>query len=410
MYFAYCKSKESKQQIKAKAYGLIKYCCDKAIDVDTYNMFTSGENGNQKEIYLEYNREFRELQKENGKCESYKSRKAYHFVISPEEENVKPEILKQLARDYLEKFYPNGQAIISIHNDNGRNHCHIVLNAVQTDLKKIDYGFGESERKHINGNYLAQAKYVEEDLSKKYNLSITTEKQRKYKKPDVRNNHIDYQYELHREKPTDKTFIQDNIYEILYKNNEKFENLDKLNERIKPLNIEIVKYTTDDNKEQYRYIKTDTGRKFSGTTLGNIFEKNEIDKILNNELTEEIEKVSDIPEITEDTNVEDLITKYSSEYKKDKSFKEQKDKLYDDIIDKIDDLDDKKLKIYNKKHGTDYSKDYFYNKLDTLYKDKKREPEIIIKDLGNLFKLVVNLLKEIISLGLSNQNNYNRGY
>ena len=92
---------------------------------------------------------------------------------------------------------------------------------------------------------------------------------------------------------------------------------------------------------------------------------------MNNELTEEIEKVSDIPEITEDTNVEDLITKYSSEYKKDKSFKEQKDKLYDDIIDKIDDLDDKKLNIYNKKHGTDYSKDYFYNKLESCKNNAK---------------------------------------
>lgn len=409
MYFAYCKSKESKKQIKAKAYGLIKYCCEKAINIDTYNMFNSGENGQEKNVYLEYNREFRELQKENGHCESYNSRKAYHFVISPQEENVNPDTLNKIAREYLEKFYPNGQAIISIHNDNGRNHCHIVLNAVQTDLKKIDYGFGETERKHKNGNYLAQAKYVEETLSKKYNLAITTEKDRQYKNQDVNNNHIDYQYTLHRENPTDKTYIQDNIYKILYQDNEKCDNLKQLNNKLKSLNIEIVEYKTDKGEQEYRYIKTDTGRKFSGTTLGNIFKKNEIDRFLSQEIENNIENVSNIPDIKEDTNVEDLINKYSNEYKKDKTIKEQKDKLYDDIIDKIDDLDDKKLKIFNKKNGTDYSKEYFYNTLDKLYKDNKKPPDVIIKNLTDLLKIVINIIKEIVNYANYQSQNYERG-
>lgn len=64
-------------------------------------------------------------------------RKYYHFIVSPDPaDGIDAKALVDLATNWVQKRYPDGQWVVEVHEDNGIPHAHIVLNSVLPDTGK----------------------------------------------------------------------------------------------------------------------------------------------------------------------------------------------------------------------------------------------------------------------------------
>lgn len=400
MLFKYTRPKNSKSMGHcATALKALDYCMKKALDTDTINM-NSLYNAKPNEI----NKEFKELQKLNGKCSGINQRKYYEFIASPKEKPSKePEKRKEFeenlmnyGRELAQEKFKDCQVVIALHNDssNGYN-LHFIINAVKTDLKKVNI---------MRADYEKIKDFASDELSKKYGFTPMTKADRR-KKSEIK--HTQYDYTMEKQgTPTEKTKIQDNIFNILTK--EKPTSESEFIKLAQEQGIKIETFKSEKTGEmQYRYSTKNYEKGFSGKTLGNIFEKSYIDLRLKAQL-----EINNKP--NEKIDIEDLINKYSTQYKEDK-IKESKAvedklyKLYSDTYDKIDEIDDKKLKIYNQRYGKNYSKEDFKDELNKIWNNRKgKTPDIIENGINGIFNIVIKLIKELLSITLSNQ--YDRGY
>ena len=88
----------------------------------TDNMLTNSPVGWSREM-----EDVRRLWEKTG------GRQFYHWVLSPDpRDKVSPQECADIAMEWLRRRYPEGQAVVAIHDDNesGIVHAHIVLNAV----------------------------------------------------------------------------------------------------------------------------------------------------------------------------------------------------------------------------------------------------------------------------------------
>lgn len=72
-------------------------------------------------------------------------RKYYHFIVSPDPaDGIDAQALVDLATDWVQRRYPDGQWVVEVHEDNGIPHAHIVLNSVIPDTgRKVHISNGE---------------------------------------------------------------------------------------------------------------------------------------------------------------------------------------------------------------------------------------------------------------------------
>ncbi len=125
---------------KGTALKNIKYITnpEKTVDengqvwIDTHNMLATGS-----ERAAELHKEFREVNALWKKNKDYDERKYYHAVINFKGiDGVTPEMAMNVGRAYLEHFYPNNQAIMSVHCDNEGYHFHACINSVNMETGK----------------------------------------------------------------------------------------------------------------------------------------------------------------------------------------------------------------------------------------------------------------------------------
>lgn len=393
-----------KEYSKVKQNGALHYAIDKAIYTDTFNMsICESENPKDDKIAKLVNREMKELQELHGI--DYNNRKYYHFTISPEEENVNIETLNNMAKDFLQEFFPNGQASISIHNDNGRNHCHIILNSVMLNNRMIEYN---------NKQYDEIKTFIQEDLAEKYNLKQTTKEDRQNRSQSIINDKID---KARNKKGSDseKSIIQEKIYNIL--ENENITSFEDFKEKAKENGIEIETYKAKNDEIKLSYktenLKYGVGQDKLGTyfeyrAINQLIQDNEKKKeqniapieekqppqtnsILDNELMNELyNKAMERKEKEEKIKAEKLAETQKKEY-------EEKYKLYSEIWDKVEESPMSKN-----------DKNAYFKKLNYYLKDDKREHKVIIKDLTSLLKAVIQVIKEIIEQSYNNNNTYER--
>lgn len=103
--------------------------------VDTHNMISDGS-----ETPAEMHKEFRRVNSMYDKNKKYDERKYYHLVINYKNiEGVTPDMVMSDGREYLEHFYPNHLAIMSVHCDNDGYHFHACINSIDMETGyKID--------------------------------------------------------------------------------------------------------------------------------------------------------------------------------------------------------------------------------------------------------------------------------
>lgn len=250
---------------KSTVNKIMHYANDKAIEKDTYNMNSLYTDSLDKKI-----NEMKELQKSTTKD----SRKYYHLIISPEQNEMDKEKLLSYIRELLETKFENCQATISIHNDKpNRLDGHVILNAYKIDGKKIDIK---------NNEYDKIKTYAQETLAKKYGYQVIEKEQRKYN--HKRKTQEEYGLEK-RGKQTQTDYIKKTIKEVLRKDNV----IDKESfiKELSKYDIAVEQYK---GKTQY---KTKELKYFiSESKLGNSYGMKNITEIMKNKikLKQEIEK------------------------------------------------------------------------------------------------------------------------
>ena len=88
-----------------------------------------------------------------------------HNVISfHKDEHITPEDVLLIGRNFVEKFFPDHQNIIAVHQDKGHLHCHIVTNTVS---------FIDGKKLHQNKHELEQQKQYTNHLCQQYGFTVT---------------------------------------------------------------------------------------------------------------------------------------------------------------------------------------------------------------------------------------------
>jgi hypothetical protein len=98
---------------------------------------------------VEYNRqrEVAEIRKHNNRCSRPKANRTTedapkvrtHFrAIASFEGRVGTERARDLAKEWIERNFPDARALIAVHQDTENTHCHINIQARQIDGRKID--------------------------------------------------------------------------------------------------------------------------------------------------------------------------------------------------------------------------------------------------------------------------------
>jgi hypothetical protein len=98
----------------------------------------------------------------------------YYYAIQSFEDDspVTPELAHQIAREWVERCYPNHEAFIATHIDTDNIHSHIVINSVRmTDGKKIN-----QHTKELN-----EIRKINDEICIKYNLPICKPKKKQVK-------------------------------------------------------------------------------------------------------------------------------------------------------------------------------------------------------------------------------------
>lgn len=84
----------------------------------------SGETINYDEVYQTWLAEKRLWDKDSGRMYT-------HNIISfHKDEQVTPEQVLEIGKEFAEKFFPSHQYVIGVHQDKDHLHCHIVTNSV----------------------------------------------------------------------------------------------------------------------------------------------------------------------------------------------------------------------------------------------------------------------------------------
>ena len=84
----------------------------------------SGETINYDEVYQTWLAEKKLWDKDSGRMYT-------HNIISfHKDEQVTPEQVLEIGREFAEKFFPGHQYVIGVHQDKDHLHCHIVTNSV----------------------------------------------------------------------------------------------------------------------------------------------------------------------------------------------------------------------------------------------------------------------------------------
>lgn len=363
---------------KASINKIMHYCNDKAILNDTYNMNCIYNDTTKNKI-----NEMKELQHDN----EYKTRKYYHLILSPEEKNIDKDNLLNYGRELLEEKFKDCQATLSVHNDNGRNHLHIILNAYKLDGYKIDIRQNE---------YSKIKEFAQVKLATKYNFMTTTTKNEKSN--DIKKQ-IDYHKSSQRE-------IVKNSYLNSYK---ECSTIEELKEKLKKnYHIEIQEYKTKDNQIKFSFksdffksgISEDKlGANFSREMIMKVYAKKQEKKKENNIIPKEEKQQAPKEDIFAQL-LRDADTRKAKEDKEKalKEFEKEKYKIYSDTWDKIEESPLKKN-----------TKEELFDNLNKIYKNKNKEPQLIIKDLKDFAKAIINIIKDFIR-EQENQNTYSRGY
>lgn len=148
----------------------IKYILNenKVAHVYGYNV-----SSNHKVAYEQMNMIKKQFNKENGVL-------GYHYIQSFKPNEVTHELAHEIAKEFIEKVFPNCQVICSTHIDKNHIHNHFAINSVMLDGKK----FNSCTKS------LYYARDISNEISLKYNLSIIN-KNEKTKNQIINNNNFD---------------------------------------------------------------------------------------------------------------------------------------------------------------------------------------------------------------------------
>ena len=84
----------------------------------------SGETINYDEVYQTWLAEKRLWDKDSGRMY------AHNIISFHKDEQVTPEQVLEIGKEFAEKFFPGHQYVIGVHQDKDHLHCHIVTNSV----------------------------------------------------------------------------------------------------------------------------------------------------------------------------------------------------------------------------------------------------------------------------------------
>lgn len=357
---------------KASPSKALHYCNDKAICNDTFNMFCDGKDSTEDKI-----KEFETLASNNDNME-YNNRKYYHIKISPQENDIDIKTLIDYGKDFLQEKYNNCQATLSIHNDNGRNHLHIILNAVQLDFKKIQ----DNERDRFDKQVFAM-----DTLAKKYNMQPTTLEE--YMTPSKdRKLQIDFAKDK-QGKQSDREQLKDIIYNAMAHNN----NIKDFENELKQNGIEIINCKKK-GKEEYKYIYNN--RHYTTHSLGENYGRQYFIQVIEKKKEQEQASIQPQPtQQTQDNNFDNLIRQYASDYDKEKEKEKKLKELEKELLQTLKDnkLDSKEnLKLIT----------------DTM-NDKKMKLDVKIETITSFISQVAKIIKDMAQQQ-TKSNNYDRGY
>ncbi len=84
----------------------------------------SGETINYDDVYQSWLTEKKLWQKDSGRMY------AHNIISFHKEEQVTPEQVLEIGKEFAERFFPSHQYVIGVHQDKDHLHCHIVTNSV----------------------------------------------------------------------------------------------------------------------------------------------------------------------------------------------------------------------------------------------------------------------------------------
>ncbi len=116
------------------------------------------EKINWQGVYTEFLSEKKLWQKDSGRMY------AHNIISFHKDEDVTPEQCLEIGRKFADKFFPNHQSLIGVHQDKDHLHIHIVTNSVS---------FIDGKKLHQSKKDLELQKQFTNDLCKELGLSVT---------------------------------------------------------------------------------------------------------------------------------------------------------------------------------------------------------------------------------------------
>lgn len=107
--------------------------------------------------------EFQRIRKLFGKDKKKDSRTYTHGTISFAKGEISPEEVKEFVQEFVEKVYPNHQAVIASHTDTEHRHAHFVIEPVS---------FLDGTMLHTSKKDLEQAKEICNEMCRERALSV----------------------------------------------------------------------------------------------------------------------------------------------------------------------------------------------------------------------------------------------
>lgn len=116
-----------------------------------------GDSINYDEVYQTWIREKQIWDKDSGRMY------AHNIISFHKDEKITPEEVLEIEKAYAEKFFPEHQYVISVHQDKDHLHCHIVVNSVS---------YIDGRKLHQTKKDLEKQKEFTNDLCRERGLSI----------------------------------------------------------------------------------------------------------------------------------------------------------------------------------------------------------------------------------------------
>lgn len=113
----------------------------------------SGNTINYDEVYQTWLAEKKLWNKDSGRMY------AHHIISFHKDEQVTPEQVLRLGTEYADRFFPDFQYVVGVHQDKDHLHCHILVNSVS----------------YLNGKKLHQTK-LDLELQKEFTNDLCREK------------------------------------------------------------------------------------------------------------------------------------------------------------------------------------------------------------------------------------------